>query len=147
MRNGIAELILTKRSSGLKHHPGQIAFPGGKQDEGDTNVIAAALRARRIKDIAAFTVMSCDNIPQNGHVARDAVAGLARLWDAEFGDWVAANVAFASGVADQITPATSDHERAMLLDQFAIEDAFPVFCKDFTQWVLEDNFLARRLAR
>ena len=44
MRNGIAELILTKRSSGLKHHPGQIAFPGGKQDEGDTNVIAAALR-------------------------------------------------------------------------------------------------------
>jgi 8-oxo-dGTP pyrophosphatase MutT (NUDIX family) len=44
MRNGIAELILTKRSSGLKHHPGQIAFPGGKQDEGDTDVIAAALR-------------------------------------------------------------------------------------------------------
>ncbi|MFZ7091026.1 CoA pyrophosphatase [Primorskyibacter sp. 2E233] len=38
------ELILTKRSSRLKHHPGQIAFPGGKQDEGDADVIAAALR-------------------------------------------------------------------------------------------------------
>lgn len=37
-------LILTKRSSRLKHHPGQIAFPGGKQDEGDADVIAAALR-------------------------------------------------------------------------------------------------------
>ncbi|MEY8839698.1 CoA pyrophosphatase [Cribrihabitans sp. XS_ASV171] len=37
-------LILTKRSSALKHHPGQIAFPGGKQDEGDADVIAAALR-------------------------------------------------------------------------------------------------------
>jgi 8-oxo-dGTP pyrophosphatase MutT (NUDIX family) len=37
-------VILTKRSSHLKHHPGQIAFPGGKQDEGDTDVIAAALR-------------------------------------------------------------------------------------------------------
>ncbi|MFC3613496.1 CoA pyrophosphatase [Lutimaribacter marinistellae] len=37
-------LILTKRSSALKHHPGQIAFPGGKQDEGDANVTEAALR-------------------------------------------------------------------------------------------------------
>jgi 8-oxo-dGTP pyrophosphatase MutT (NUDIX family) len=37
-------LVLTKRSSALKHHPGQIAFPGGKQDEGDEDVIAAALR-------------------------------------------------------------------------------------------------------
>ena len=44
IRNGVAELILTKRSSGLKHHPGQIAFPGGKQDEGDADVVAAALR-------------------------------------------------------------------------------------------------------
>ena len=35
---------LTKRASGLKHHPGQIAFPGGKQDPGDVDVVAAALR-------------------------------------------------------------------------------------------------------
>nr|WP_232829406.1 CoA pyrophosphatase [Tropicimonas sp. IMCC34043] len=37
-------LYLTKRSSGLKHHPGQIAFPGGKRDEGDTTVTDTALR-------------------------------------------------------------------------------------------------------
>ena len=41
---GTPRLILTKRSSALKHHPGQIAFPGGKQDEGDADVTAAALR-------------------------------------------------------------------------------------------------------
>jgi len=40
-------VLLTKRSSRLKHHPGQIAFPGGKQDEGDADVIAAALREAR----------------------------------------------------------------------------------------------------
>lgn len=37
-------IILTKRSSALKHHPGQIAFPGGKLDEGDVDVTEAALR-------------------------------------------------------------------------------------------------------
>nr|WP_267140024.1 CoA pyrophosphatase [Anianabacter salinae] len=37
-------VILTKRSSALKHHPGQIAFPGGKVDPGDADAVAAALR-------------------------------------------------------------------------------------------------------
>lgn len=46
-RSPEARLVLTKRSSALKHHPGQIAFPGGKQDEGDADVIAAALREAR----------------------------------------------------------------------------------------------------
>ncbi|WP_299281533.1 CoA pyrophosphatase [uncultured Tateyamaria sp.] len=41
------DLILTKRSSALKHHPGQIAFPGGKQDDGDADLIATALREAR----------------------------------------------------------------------------------------------------
>lgn len=39
-----AQVILTKRSSRLKHHPGQIAFPGGKIDAGDSGPEAAALR-------------------------------------------------------------------------------------------------------
>jgi 8-oxo-dGTP pyrophosphatase MutT (NUDIX family) len=43
-RGGVLQVVLTKRASHLKHHPGQIAFPGGKVDEGDADVIAAALR-------------------------------------------------------------------------------------------------------
>jgi 8-oxo-dGTP pyrophosphatase MutT (NUDIX family) len=43
-RTGGAHVILTKRSSALKHHPGQIAFPGGKVDPGDDGVVGAALR-------------------------------------------------------------------------------------------------------
>ena len=43
-RPGGVSVILTKRASHLKHHPGQIAFPGGKVDETDTGTVAAALR-------------------------------------------------------------------------------------------------------
>lgn len=44
LRDDGARLILTKRSSHLKHHPGQIAFPGGKVDPTDATPEAAALR-------------------------------------------------------------------------------------------------------
>ena len=37
-------LILTQRSAALRNHPGQIAFPGGRQDDGDSDAVAAALR-------------------------------------------------------------------------------------------------------
>jgi 8-oxo-dGTP pyrophosphatase MutT (NUDIX family) len=44
LARGDARLWLTKRSSALQHHPGQIAFPGGKVDATDDGVVAAALR-------------------------------------------------------------------------------------------------------
>lgn len=44
IQNGNARIFLTKRSSALKHHPGQVAFPGGKQDDGDSGIVGAALR-------------------------------------------------------------------------------------------------------
>ncbi len=41
---GAARVILTKRASALRHHPGQVAFPGGKVDPGDDGPVGAALR-------------------------------------------------------------------------------------------------------
>lgn len=105
--------------------------------------ILAALRARRAAGIAPFTVMSCDNLPGNGHVTRDAVTGLARLSDPALADWVAANVAFPNGMVDRITPATGPRERA-LAASFGLDDPVPVTCEPFRQWVLEDHFPAGR---
>lgn len=109
-------------------------------------MIAAGLKRRRAAGIAPFTVMSCDNIPHNGIVARSAVAGTARLFDPQLADWIAAEVAFPSGMVDRITPATGERERAIVAEEFGIEDAWPVFCEDFRQWVLEDDFPAGRPA-
>jgi mannitol 2-dehydrogenase len=109
-------------------------------------LILAGLKRRRDVGIVPFTVMSCDNIPGNGHVTQNAVVGLARLIYPEFAGWVRASVAFPNGMVDRITPATGDRERALLSDTFGIEDRWPVFCESFKQWVLEDNFPAGRPA-
>ena len=102
--------------------------------------ILAALRLRKAAGVAAFTVMSCDNLPGNGHVTRAAVIGLARLSDPDFADWVAANVAFPNGMVDRITPATGPRERAMAAAFGLSDDPVPVTCEPFRQWVLEDHF-------
>jgi mannitol 2-dehydrogenase len=109
-------------------------------------LILAGLKARRAAGVAPFTVMSCDNVPHNGKVCRDAVAGLAAAQDEDFAAWVRAEVAFPNGMVDRIAPATSDRERQMTRDDFGIEDAWPVFCEDFIQWVVEDRFPAGRPA-
>ncbi|MEM0905778.1 MAG: mannitol dehydrogenase family protein [Pseudomonadota bacterium] len=109
-------------------------------------LIAAGLSRRRALGLAPFTVMSCDNIPHNGAVARAAVAGVARIDDPHLAEFIERDVLFPNAMVDRITPATGERERQILKDTFEIDDAWPVFCEDFTQWVLEDQFSAGRPA-
>ncbi|WP_108397060.1 mannitol dehydrogenase family protein [Devosia submarina] len=128
-------------------HP-EIAYDAAHRDAPKTafGLILAGLERRRRAGIAPFTIMSCDNIPGNGHVTQNAVVGLARLIDPSLAQWVSENVAFPNGMVDRITPATSEREIALLREYFGIEDNLPVFCESFRQWVLEDNFPAGRPA-
>jgi mannitol 2-dehydrogenase len=130
-----------------QNHPA-IAFDAAHPDAPKTvfGLILAGLKRRRDGKVAPFTVMSCDNIPGNGHVTQNAVIGLAELVDPALAAWVKANVAFPNGMVDRITPATSDRERKLLADNFGIEDNWPVFCESFKQWVLEDHFPTGRPA-
>lgn len=109
-------------------------------------LIAAGLKRRRAAGTAPFTVMSCDNIPGNGHVCESAVAGLAELAEPELARWIRSTVAFPNSMVDRITPATTDRERAILRDKTGLEDNWPVFCEEFRQWVVEDKFPAGRPA-
>ena len=109
-------------------------------------LILRALAIRRRQGVPPFTVMSCDNVPHNGHVTRNAVVGLARLSDPALARWVESAVAFPNAMVDRITPATSERERRMTAELFGIDDAWPVFCESFKQWVLEDSFTCGRPA-
>jgi mannitol 2-dehydrogenase len=51
---------------------------------------------------------------------------------------------FPNSMVDRITPVTTDADRAEIAEQFGIEDAWPVVCEPFFQWVLQDTFTAGR---
>jgi mannitol 2-dehydrogenase len=126
-------------------HP-EIRHDAARPDapRGVFGVLLAALRRRRERGLAPFTVLSCDNLPHNGEAARAAVAGLADLVDPALGDHVREAVAFPSSMVDRITPATTDRERARVAEAFGVADAWPVLCEPFRQWVIEDRFPAGR---
>lgn len=109
-------------------------------------ILIEALLRRRDAGIVPFTIMSCDNLPENGHVAKSAVMGLAAAQSANKAKWIDENVCFPNGMVDCITPATSQSKIDMVADEFGIEDASPVVCENFRQWVLEDKFSAGRPA-
>ena len=106
--------------------------------------LTEALRRRRDRGLPAFTVMSCDNIEGNGHVAERVVTAYARLADPGLADWIEAEVRFPNSMVDRITPATTPDDITLVRDRLGIEDRWPVVCEPFTQWVLEDSFTAGR---
>jgi len=107
-------------------------------------LITEALVRRRARGIEPFTVMSCDNIQGNGHMAQEVFTAFARLRDPELGEWVEGNVLFPNSMVDRITPVTTDDDRTQISERFGVEDAWPVVCEPFTQWALEDKFSSGR---
>lgn len=106
--------------------------------------IVEALAQRRAAGTPPFTVMSCDNLPGNGDITRLAVTSYARALDPDLSGWIEQHVSFPNSMVDRITPVTTDADREILRATYGIDDAWPVVSEPFSQWVLEDTFVAGR---
>src|SRR6202030_2322646 len=102
--------------------------------------LAEALERRRGRDLAPFTVMSCDNLPRNRGLARKMSLPSAERRHPRWPTWSAERGAFQNGMVDRITPATTDAHRALVRESFGIIDGWPVVTEPFKQWVIEDHF-------
>ncbi|WP_324343335.1 mannitol dehydrogenase family protein [Baekduia sp.] len=106
--------------------------------------IAAALAVRRAREAGPLTILSCDNLPGNGAVARRAALAAAERVGGGLSPWIQEHCTFPNSMVDRITPMTSDADRAWLRDIRGIDDGWPVVAEAFRQWVVEDAFAAGR---
>jgi mannitol 2-dehydrogenase len=103
-------------------------------------LIVEALDRRRRRGIAAPTIVSCDNIENNGEIAGRAVLANAESRDPELAEWVGDHVEFPSSMVDRITPATTLQMAEEVRRDFGVNDRWPVVAEPFAAWVLEDKF-------
>jgi mannitol 2-dehydrogenase len=106
--------------------------------------IVSALDARRIDGGRPLTILSCDNLPGNGDTARAAITTVAEARSTELAQYVERSCTFPNSMVDRITPQTREEDRTWLRDEVGIDDAWPVVCESFRQWVIEDSFAAGR---
>ncbi|WP_263070111.1 mannitol dehydrogenase family protein [Enterobacter huaxiensis] len=107
-------------------------------------ILVEALHRRRERGLPAFTVLSCDNIPDNGHVVKNAVLGMAQKRSPELAAWIDEQVSFPGTMVDRIVPAATDASLAEITQALGVEDPCAISCEPFIQWVVEDNFVAGR---
>jgi len=106
--------------------------------------IVAGLAQRRAQGLPGYTVLSCDNVPNNGQLLQRVVLQFADQLEPALGQWVRANSRFPSTMIDRIVPATTEADQAELEQHTGLRDQGMVVTEPFTQWVVEDDFLSGR---
>jgi mannitol 2-dehydrogenase len=108
--------------------------------------IAEGLRRRRDNKAGGITILSCDNLQHNGNTAKNAFLSFIKAQDQELANWAETNVSFPNSMVDRITPVTTAEDLERLNEASGFDDKAPVYCEDFCQWVIEDDFIAGRPA-
>jgi fructuronate reductase len=102
--------------------------------------LAEALRRRRDASVPPFTVVSCDNLADNGARLARATAQFAATSDRNLAKWIEREVSFPRTMVDSITPATTDALKESVAGVLGVQDRWPVQREAFVQWVIEDGF-------
>ena len=145
----IVSLTVTEKGYGVNRSTGGIdpAHPAIKADladpanpQGVAGLLVWALGQRRKQGTPPFTVLSCDNLPENGALTRSLMIDFARHTAPELIEYIATEVAFPSSMVDRITPARTDATLALVEELIDRHDAAAIECEAFRQWVIEDHF-------
>lgn len=127
-------------------HPMIAAELAGGAPRTAIGLLFRGLEQRMERGGTPVTVMSCDNLPGNGHVTERVLLQYADALRPAVADWIRANVSFPNGMVDRITPAPNAGTVALARDAFDVEDPAAVACESYLQWILEDTFINGRPA-
>lgn len=102
--------------------------------------ITQALKRRRDRGIPGLTIQSCDNIQKNGDLLKKMLLTYAKEAEPSLTGWIEKHVTFPNSMVDRITPVTKPSDIETLKSVYGIEDAWPVVCEPFVQWIIEDDY-------
>ena len=102
--------------------------------------LVAGLRDRYLNGKVPFTILSCDNLPNNGAVVKKIILDFAQKIDLSFAKWISKEVCFPSSMVDRITPATKDQDIINFAEEYGVYDPALVIHEEFSQWIIEDKF-------
>jgi len=107
--------------------------------------IASSLQKRFTSHGQGLTVLCCDNLPQNGTTLKGLICEFAEQLNPNLVAWIKLHVSFPNSMVDRIVPATTPQDIEDF-QQDGIQDLGLVKSERFSQWVIEDNFVAGRPA-
>lgn len=138
-------VTLTVTQSGYYHKNGSLDFDNEdikndllNADEPTSTVgyLVKALEMRMERGLPPFTVMSCDNLPGNGEILSKVVRAYAGERSQALHDWIAQHVEFPSTMVDRIVPRLNDDHKKSLMNDFGLQDNWPIFTEKFRQFVI-----------
>jgi fructuronate reductase len=103
--------------------------------------LVLALARRKAAGLPPFTVLTCDNLPDNGRLVRGVVLDFARALDPDLAAWIDREGRFPATMVDRIVPATKPEDIEALAENTGRMDAALVVHEPFRQWVVEDDFV------
>lgn len=150
----IVSLTVTEKAYGIVRsggidpaHPAIVAdLARPDWPTGVIGLLVEGLRRRRAAGIAPFTVLCCDNLPDNGVLLRAGAIAFADRVDGDLAGWIAREVAFPSTMVDRITPASTAATLADAAAAAGRTDLAAVETEPFSHWVIEDRFPTGRPA-
>ena len=109
-------------------------------------IVKACLNRMQRNDekVCKLTVISCDNLPDNGAVTKSVILSLAGRLNSELAVWIQDNVSFCSSMVDRIVPKVTNEDRNSFLKDYGYHDDGLIVTEPFKQWIIEDNFCTER---
>jgi len=145
----IVSLTVTEKAYGLDllnlgcnaNHP-EVAYDlkNFHAPRGVLGILTKALEIRKSRKIPPFTVLCCDNLPNNGKLLRSAVIDFSHHVDIKLSQWIEDEVSFPSTMVDRITPSPTQNTYQEVKQVINLEDFAAVETEEFSQWIIEDNF-------
>jgi len=152
-RTHIVTLTVTEKGYHLTADSGSASLDPLLQDDPARPVprtiygfLAKGLKQRMDRGLPGLTVLSCDNLADNGTRLGHMLLAILSATDPALADWCERTCTFPCSMVDRIVPATQTGDIDALESRIGARDEAAVFTEPFRQWVIEDRFAGPRPA-